>query len=321
MNRLSAVGAHLATAACVQTSPVAAGEGRVIEHRVYYSPTPEKLAALHKRIREHGLALVERQGIENLGHFVPTGDNPENKLVFFLGFASQEAQKEAWAAFLADPEWVACKAASEPDGGLVSKVESSLMSVTDYSPGGPRAPGPHGGVFELRTYTSPAERLHALHARFRDHTMALFDKHSIRNVGYFEPFKVAVGETVILLPPPPPPLACVSIRMERERPQNDSLAINGCFKVMTGVFANEPPAVQDRALGQLVYMVGHESEATAAENWGIPNGGSIPTPKNFLADFLPIMKHSEELAGGKLTLEDGGVLSEFLRATDYSAVQ
>jgi hypothetical protein len=27
-----------------------------------------------------------------------------------------------------------------------------------------------GGVFELRTYTAPAEREFAMHARFRDHT-------------------------------------------------------------------------------------------------------------------------------------------------------
>jgi hypothetical protein len=32
------------------------------------------------------------------------------------------------AAVLADPDWIAAKAASEPDGGLVSKVENHFGS-------------------------------------------------------------------------------------------------------------------------------------------------------------------------------------------------
>ncbi len=44
-----------------------------------------------------------------------------------------------------------------------------------------------GPVFELRTYTTHEGRLPALHARFRDHTMGLFEKHGMRNVGYWIP--------------------------------------------------------------------------------------------------------------------------------------
>jgi hypothetical protein len=42
-------------------------------------------------------------------------------------------------------------------------------------------------VFELRTYTAPEGRLDALKARFRDHTVVLFNKHGITSVGYFTP--------------------------------------------------------------------------------------------------------------------------------------
>lgn len=42
-------------------------------------------------------------------------------------------------------------------------------------------------VFELRTYTAPEGKLDALKARFRDHTVALFNKHGITSVGYFTP--------------------------------------------------------------------------------------------------------------------------------------
>jgi hypothetical protein len=41
--------------------------------------------------------------------------------------------------------------------------------------------------FELRTYTTPPGKLDALHARFRNHTNALFAKHGITVVGYWEP--------------------------------------------------------------------------------------------------------------------------------------
>jgi hypothetical protein len=42
-------------------------------------------------------------------------------------------------------------------------------------------------VFELRTYTTPEGKLEPLLARFRDHTMAIFEKHGITNVAYWVP--------------------------------------------------------------------------------------------------------------------------------------
>ena len=42
-------------------------------------------------------------------------------------------------------------------------------------------------VFELRTYTAPEGKLPNLNARFRDHTMRIFEKHGIKNVGYWVP--------------------------------------------------------------------------------------------------------------------------------------
>ena len=42
-------------------------------------------------------------------------------------------------------------------------------------------------VSELRTYTSPDGRLGDLQARFRNHTVKLFEKHGITSIGYFVP--------------------------------------------------------------------------------------------------------------------------------------
>ena len=44
-----------------------------------------------------------------------------------------------------------------------------------------------GKVFELRTYTAPEGKLPNLQARFRDHTMRIFNKHGMKSVGYWVP--------------------------------------------------------------------------------------------------------------------------------------
>src|SRR5579863_7577666 len=42
-------------------------------------------------------------------------------------------------------------------------------------------------VYEVRTYTAEPGKLDALHARFRDHTVQIFNKHGMTSVAYFAP--------------------------------------------------------------------------------------------------------------------------------------
>jgi len=42
-------------------------------------------------------------------------------------------------------------------------------------------------VFELRTYTTNEGKLPNLNARFRDHTVRIFEKHGMKSVGYWTP--------------------------------------------------------------------------------------------------------------------------------------
>ena len=44
-------------------------------------------------------------------------------------------------------------------------------------------------LFELRIYTAEKGKLDAVNARFRDHTVKLFEKHGITNIGYWVPVK------------------------------------------------------------------------------------------------------------------------------------
>lgn len=48
-------------------------------------------------------------------------------------------------------------------------------------------------VYELRTYTTLPGRYEALLTRFRDHTVKLFEKHGMTNVGYWQPIEAADG--------------------------------------------------------------------------------------------------------------------------------
>ncbi len=40
-------------------------------------------------------------------------------------------------------------------------------------------------IYEYRVYETLPGRLPGLHARFRDHTLMLFEKHGIKNIGYW----------------------------------------------------------------------------------------------------------------------------------------
>ena len=54
-------------------------------------------------------------------------------------------------------------------------------------------------LFELRTYTANEGKLDALQARFRDHTVKLFEKHGMTNVGYWTPEGERSKDTLIYI--------------------------------------------------------------------------------------------------------------------------
>ncbi|MFO1459066.1 MAG: NIPSNAP family protein [Verrucomicrobiota bacterium] len=149
-----------------------------------YSIAPGKQEALLNRFRNHTLALFRKHGIESIGYWLPV--NPDDqRLYFLLRYPSREAREASWKAFSEDPEWKAAYKESEANGPLVVKVENPFLVPTDYSPVVRTGNISHGGVFELRTYTTPPGLLPNLDARFRDHTLALFAKHGMHNYAYF----------------------------------------------------------------------------------------------------------------------------------------
>jgi hypothetical protein len=57
---------------------------------------------------------------------------------------------------------------------------------------------PAGKVFEIRTYHTFPGRLDALHKRFREHTMKIFETHGMTNVGYWVPQDSPAHESTLI---------------------------------------------------------------------------------------------------------------------------
>ena len=53
-------------------------------------------------------------------------------------------------------------------------------------------------VFELRTYTAPDGKLGELHARFRNHTLRIFEKHGMTNVIYLSPMDAPASDNQLV---------------------------------------------------------------------------------------------------------------------------
>ena len=150
---------------------------------------PGKLDNVVARFRDYTCKLFEKHSIANIGYW--TAEKDDGKLYYIVAHASKAAADENWKAFIADPAWKEVAKKTEANGKIVAKVDRLYLAPTDYSPVIKAPAGSH--VYELRTYTAEPGRLDALNARFRDHTMKLFDKHGMTSVGYWTPIKGEKG--------------------------------------------------------------------------------------------------------------------------------
>lgn len=107
----------------------------VFELRVYHAAAG-KLGELEARFRDHTIAIFNRHGMKSVAYWTPL-DEPDksNTLIYILQHPSREAATANWKAFQDDPEWKSVKEKSEANGKLVDKVDSTYMSLTDFSPG------------------------------------------------------------------------------------------------------------------------------------------------------------------------------------------
>lgn len=123
-----------ATALLSGSSWPKANSSAVYELRIYHA-AEGKLDDLLKRFREHTMTLFEKHGMKNVAYWLPTDDPLKGKtLVYILAHPSREAADANWKAFRDDPEWISVRDKSEANGKLVEKVDSTFLTLTDFSP-------------------------------------------------------------------------------------------------------------------------------------------------------------------------------------------
>ena len=143
MKRRTLIQSISATALLPAANLLSAGEKRsesvaesdvVYELRVYHC-FEGKLPDLLRRFREHTTKIVEKHGMKNVAYWTPM-DEPQksNTLIYILEHPSREAAAANWKAFSADPEWQSVQKASEANGKIVEKMDSTFLQLTDFSP-------------------------------------------------------------------------------------------------------------------------------------------------------------------------------------------
>jgi hypothetical protein len=110
------------------------GSTVVYELRIYQAASG-KLNELVARFRDHTMALFTKHNLKSIAYWTAL-DEPAKSSTFFyiLEHPSREAAAANWKAFSDDPEWQSVKAKSEANGKLVEKIDSTYLTLTDFSP-------------------------------------------------------------------------------------------------------------------------------------------------------------------------------------------
>jgi hypothetical protein len=237
-----------------------------------------------------------------------------------------------------------------------------------------RAAEPDTRVYEMRVYYAAPDKLDTLHARFRDHTMKLFERHGLTNVGYFVPidnkenkliywisatskaardksfkefaadpdWRKAAAEsekngklvnkfesTFLTVTDYSPPLKLAQSKEDRVFELRMYTATKGNLGNLNDRFRDHTMKLFEKhgmtnvvywnvLKGQkdddkrLVYLLAHKSREAAKKSFD--EFRKDP-------DWIAAKDASEKKGGGSLTEPKGGVVSEFLKPTDYSPLK
>lgn len=90
-----------------------------------------KMPDLIRRFERHTLAIFDRLGIRYSDFWLST-ENP-NQLIYFLFWNDMAERERKWPLFIADPEWLRVRAASEANGPVTAGVSSRYFTTIAFS--------------------------------------------------------------------------------------------------------------------------------------------------------------------------------------------
>jgi hypothetical protein len=102
------------------------------ELRIYHC-VAGKLPALLTRFETATVALFEKHGIRQVGFWTVAIGESSADLYYILKWDSMEERAKKFAAFQADPDWIAARAKSEEGGPLVTSISNSILMPTKFS--------------------------------------------------------------------------------------------------------------------------------------------------------------------------------------------
>ena len=147
-----------------------------------------KLDALHARLRDHQIPLLEQHCVFTQAVFSPPGENPDQRVYLLTAAEGLQTMEEGWAGLREDPKWLEVVAETEEAGKLVTHEDYQRLVKTNWSPVFTPEKSANPRIFELRTYECPDPTKHAALLRlFHNHTMKLFEKHGMENIVYWLP--------------------------------------------------------------------------------------------------------------------------------------
>lgn len=145
-----------------------------------YEAMPGKLAVLNTHL-EVAAGLFKKHGLGVVGFWtedIGTG----GQITYMWVYKDVEERQQKLAAFATDAAWKQqVEEETAKEGVIVARIHNTLLQPTPYSP----APQIKTKIQEWRIYDAVPGKLPDLHNRFVNHTLGLFEKHGMENVGYW----------------------------------------------------------------------------------------------------------------------------------------
>jgi hypothetical protein len=96
-----------------------------------YDCHPGKMPDLIRRFEDHTRGIFDRLGIRYSDFWLSTED--PNQLIYFFFWDDMAERDKKWPVFLADPEWIKVRDASQIDGPITSKVTSRYFTLIAFT--------------------------------------------------------------------------------------------------------------------------------------------------------------------------------------------